>query len=49
MREYENASLGEKYPVEIRVSNNSIALLRRGNYPDATNGIFYGVKDINCY
>ncbi len=49
LREYENASLGEKYPVEIKVSNNSIALLRRGNYPDATNGIFYGVKDINCY
>ena len=49
LRERNAKTMIEKYPVEIRVSNNSIALLRRGNYPDATNGIFYGVKDINCY
>lgn len=49
IREYENATLDGKYPVDINIGTDSITMSRRGNYPDATNGIYYGVKDINSY
>lgn len=46
IRRFDELSLDGKEPVEINVGMDSITLFGRRDFPNATNGIFVGYKDV---
>ena len=46
MRKFDDLSVDGRDKVEVSVGKDYIALSKRSNYPDATNGIFVGYKDV---
>jgi hypothetical protein len=46
MRKYDDLSVDGRDKVEVSIGRDYIALSKRSNYPDATNGIFVSYKDV---
>lgn len=46
MRKFDDLSIDGTYDVEVSVGKDYVALSKSSNYPEATNGVFVGYRDV---